>query len=374
MNYTDLTTPFLYCENSIRALCTEILLAVLDDYCGADSTMKHFSRFIDNLEAIHKNTKEVNEFLLFIKSTYESLDFINGERTEKIMQRVEEDSRLDRSSKDSLKVTFNIALEIRSAAIDGISQRVSRLADTSMYKDTSGMSKEDWCSLYDTLGDVMSNFAVKGSEKWHSAWSKLEKDYCGEFAEKFDTEYVAHYHTLVGNFCQKILDYMAHNLCMFYGIKIKDYVDKSSKVDKATAELNDLFYKFEQDMNSSEELKVEDKASLPVVVTQEDINNIMTWALHNGSIDYWCDKVTTSGEQIGNGGTLSLYDKKEGKANQLVKEKLVQGIKMYAEHPTDGDIFDVVNHELHIDRDCVDRDVADAIVQYSVFQKIVYKR
>ncbi len=54
----------------------------------------------------------------------------------------------------------------------------------------------------------------------------------------------------------------------------------------------------------------------------------------------------------------------------LTKEKLLQGIRMYAEQY--GNIFEVVDHELRIDCGMVDADAADAIIQYAIFSEVIY--
>ena len=118
---------------------------------------------------------------------------------------------------------------------------------------------------------------------------------------------------------------------------------------------------------------------LQIVVTREDIDDIMVSALEGG-ITYWCDKVKVDGcslgeyasEQISRGGTLILHDMEEDRNELLTKEKLLQGIKMYAEQPKHGDIFEVIDHELHIDSGMVDAEVADVIIQYAIFSEIFY--
>lgn len=118
---------------------------------------------------------------------------------------------------------------------------------------------------------------------------------------------------------------------------------------------------------------------LQIVVTGEDIDDIMVSALEGG-ITYWCSKAKVDGrslgkyasEQISQGGTLILHDMEEDRSELLTKEKLLQGIKMYAEQPKHGDIFEVIDHELHIDCGMVDAEVADAIIQYAIFADIIY--
>ncbi len=118
---------------------------------------------------------------------------------------------------------------------------------------------------------------------------------------------------------------------------------------------------------------------LQIAVTGEDIDDIMVSALEGG-INYWCDNAKVDGkylgeyasEQISRGGTLILHDMEEDRNELLTKEKLLQGIRMYAEQPEHSDIFEVVDHELHIDCGMVDAEVADAIIQYAVFSEIFY--
>lgn len=140
----------------------------------------------------------------------------------------------------------------------------------------------------------------------------------------------------------------------------------------------------EQVIKHYEKLEQESKIDrvqvvLQIIITQEDIDDIMVSALEGG-INYWCGKVEVDGkylgeyasEQISRGGTLILHDIEEDRNELLTKEKLLQGIRMYAELPKHGDIFEVIDHELHIDCGMVDAEVADAIVQYAIFSEIFY--
>ena len=121
------------------------------------------------------------------------------------------------------------------------------------------------------------------------------------------------------------------------------------------------------------------QAVFQIAVTQENIDDIMVSALEGG-INYWCNKAQVDGkylgeyasEQISRGGTLILHDMEEERTELLTKEKLLQGIRMYAEQIKYGDIFEVIDHELHIDCGMVDAEVADAIIQYALFSEIFY--
>lgn len=121
------------------------------------------------------------------------------------------------------------------------------------------------------------------------------------------------------------------------------------------------------------------QAVLQIVVTQEDIDDIMVSALEGG-INYWCSTAKVEGkylgeyasEQISRGGRIWLYDTEEDKVWPLTKEMLLAGIRKYAEQPKHSDIFEVMDHELHIDCGMVDAEVADSIIQYAIFSDVIY--
>lgn len=116
-----------------------------------------------------------------------------------------------------------------------------------------------------------------------------------------------------------------------------------------------------------------------VVISKEDIDDIMVSALEGG-ITYWVDKVEPrcgiefdfASDVISKGGSIIIHDNEEDATYELTKAKLLQGIRMYAEQPKNSDIFEVIDHELHIDCGMVDAEVADAIIQYALFGEIIY--
>lgn len=118
---------------------------------------------------------------------------------------------------------------------------------------------------------------------------------------------------------------------------------------------------------------------LKVAVFKEDINSILMSAFAGG-IERWCGDVSADGKLLGEnmcehiekGGSLIFYDSCEGRDVVLTKGKMLQGIRMYAEKPVYGDIFEIVDHELRIDCGQVDELIADAIVQYALFTEILY--
>ena len=116
-----------------------------------------------------------------------------------------------------------------------------------------------------------------------------------------------------------------------------------------------------------------------VRITDEDIDDIMVSALEGG-INYWCCRAEAVGlplgeyasDQISRGGMLRLYDREDESAYELTKEKLVKGISMYLENPTQSDVLEVIDHELRLDTSYVDADVSDCMVQYALFDDIIY--
>lgn len=121
------------------------------------------------------------------------------------------------------------------------------------------------------------------------------------------------------------------------------------------------------------------QALFEVVVTDEDIDDIMVSALEGG-VNYWCDKTEVEGkylgeyasEQISRGGTLILHDMEDNKKYELTKAKFIQGLKMYLEKPSAGDLLEVTDHELHLDAGYADAIVADCIIQYALFADLIY--
>lgn len=119
--------------------------------------------------------------------------------------------------------------------------------------------------------------------------------------------------------------------------------------------------------------------SFAVIVTPEDIDDIMVSALEGG-INYWCSKAEVVGEylgkygseQISRGGTLKLYDSEAEEIYELTKEKFLKGLERYVKNPTYSDFLEFVDHEVRLDTGYADADVADTIIQYALFDEIVY--
>lgn len=119
--------------------------------------------------------------------------------------------------------------------------------------------------------------------------------------------------------------------------------------------------------------------SFAVVVTPEDIDDIMVSALEGG-INYWCCEAEVAGkylgkygsEQISRGGTLKLHDSEEDEVYELTKEKFLKGLEMYVKKPVYSEFLEFVDHEVRLDTGYADADVADTIIQYALFGEIVY--
>ena len=119
------------------------------------------------------------------------------------------------------------------------------------------------------------------------------------------------------------------------------------------------------------------KAEISVRISTEDIDDIVTTALEGG-ICYWCRRAEVKGkylgefasEQISRGGVLVLHDSVDGKKRELNKEKLLSGVKQYLEDEEDSVGCSKGVYEL----DCcmVDATVADMIIQYAIFDDIIY--
>lgn len=121
------------------------------------------------------------------------------------------------------------------------------------------------------------------------------------------------------------------------------------------------------------------KSNFNVVVTAEDIDEIMAAALEGG-ITYWCDEAKVVGnylgkygnEQISRGGQLLLHDIEEDETYMLDMEKFLKGLRMYLENPHPYDILEEIDNRLRIDTTNADAMVCDMIIQYALFDDVIY--
>lgn len=115
-------------------------------------------------------------------------------------------------------------------------------------------------------------------------------------------------------------------------------------------------------------------AEIRVSLTQQDIDDIMATALEGG-INYWCRKAEVVGEylgeyaseQISRGGSLTLYDAESSDKWELTLEKFLNGVKLYFEQGCHVQVEDN-----SIDAGDVDANDADCIVQFALFEKVVF--
>lgn len=117
------------------------------------------------------------------------------------------------------------------------------------------------------------------------------------------------------------------------------------------------------------------KIEMNVVLTQEDIDDIMSSALD--FIGYWCEEAEVVGEylgeyaseQISRGGTLKLYDMEDEKVYNLTLNKFLKGFRLWVKngsdeyHAVSGGKVDTCN---------IDGLMADMIIQYAIFGEVIY--
>ena len=119
------------------------------------------------------------------------------------------------------------------------------------------------------------------------------------------------------------------------------------------------------------------KVKMNVLVTKEDIDDIMACALEGG-INYWCRRAEVVGkylgefasEQISRGGKLKLYDAEEDAVYELTREKFLKGLEKAIVENYYARYNWCNGHELDV---CmIDAEVADAIVQLAIFDDVIY--
>ena len=111
------------------------------------------------------------------------------------------------------------------------------------------------------------------------------------------------------------------------------------------------------------------------VVSDEDIDDIMSAAL-DGGITYWCRQAEVVGEylgeyaseQIARGGSLLFYDIEDGSVSELTLAKFLNGIRLWIENERAFQLTDA--GRLNVGQ--IDALAADAIIQYALFNDVVY--
>lgn len=108
-------------------------------------------------------------------------------------------------------------------------------------------------------------------------------------------------------------------------------------------------------------------------VTEKDINDLMVTAFEGG-INYWCGHVEIvdnpadkdcASEIIAHGGTLRLHDAETDDTWLMKRDNVLNGIKMTLENERFFHSFEdlMENHDAF---------TADSIVQYALFEEIVF--
>lgn len=113
-----------------------------------------------------------------------------------------------------------------------------------------------------------------------------------------------------------------------------------------------------------------------IVLTGEDIDDLVACALEGG-IWYWCNLVTVhnvpkefeekyeyASDVISFGGELELTEDEDGAKHILTLEKFMKGVKMTCidRRITSGEIL----------MDIHDAEVVDCIIQFALFDEIIY--
>lgn len=72
------------------------------------------------------------------------------------------------------------------------------------------------------------------------------------------------------------------------------------------------------------------------------------------------------------GGQLLLHDIEEDETYTLDKNKLLNGLMMYLEKPNPYCVLEEIDNKLRIDTCNADATVCDMIIQYALFDDVIY--
>ena len=119
------------------------------------------------------------------------------------------------------------------------------------------------------------------------------------------------------------------------------------------------------------------QAEINFLLTEEDVDDIITTALEGG-INYWCNEAEVVGEylgeyaseQISRGGKLRLYDAESDDVWELNIENFMKGFKLWIENGNDESGARTSDGGV----DCceIDAEMADMLIQYALFDEIVF--
>lgn len=127
------------------------------------------------------------------------------------------------------------------------------------------------------------------------------------------------------------------------------------------------------------------KAELEIALSTEDVDDIMVGALEGG-INYWCDEAKVVGDylgeyasqQISRGGQLLLHDFEEDETYTLDKEKFLKGLCHYVSRGNTYCLeilrgnYGVPTGKVRLDTCRLDAGMADCIIQYALFDDVIY--
>lgn len=116
------------------------------------------------------------------------------------------------------------------------------------------------------------------------------------------------------------------------------------------------------------------EVKLDILLTNQDIDDIMCAALEGG-INDWCGKAKVVGkylgdyasDQISRNGVLKLYDGETGEEFELTREKFIKGLIKFLEEGRSDLVYQGT-----IDTCSIDAEDANAIVQYALFDEVIY--
>lgn len=119
------------------------------------------------------------------------------------------------------------------------------------------------------------------------------------------------------------------------------------------------------------------RVSRTVVITKQDIDDIMVSALEGG-INYWCKAAKVvedkyygefASDQISRGGSLRLYDYEEDEQYILTLEKFLNGVQLAFKEGYGDNWY---SEDGRLDVANIDAESADIIVQLALFGEVVY--
>lgn len=130
------------------------------------------------------------------------------------------------------------------------------------------------------------------------------------------------------------------------------------------------------------------KVNLPILITAEDIDDIMAGAMEGG-ITYWCSRAEVKGEylgeyaseQISHGGTLRFYldepiSDDDPEYFTLDYHKLIEGISMWLDslnYKAYSRVIETNSDDgLHLNMCNIDALDCDTIIQYALFGEEVF--